>query len=332
MAQSSGPISQGTTAERQFTDVQWRDLFGDEPGVIGDLDGTSYALNLSGGGDVVNVGSTTQISMAKVAGFAHRIPQSNPEPITIPAAVGSTRTDIIGLRYDPAYTGLPGPVRLYRTVGSSASVPSYDASPPGVEDLPLFSITRAVGQALSLATVTRMFPRLAPSLDLPAGASMPTSSPLGTLLRVGKSKYRRELVAGTPTWVSEDTPVVGSVAARDSFYSGNLYAGAMAIVNGYLHLYTGSQWKARNGGKVQYNVGAPTTDAGGAYVFPHGLGAAPRTVQITTGQQASDLLQRVGIVKLLNWDASNIVVSFSRTDTSAYLGGSLLSFDWEAAT
>jgi hypothetical protein len=53
-------------------------------------------------------------------------------------------------------------------------------------------------------------------------------------------------------------------------------------------------------------------------------------VSITTGQQASDLLQRIGVVKLINWDASNIVVCFVRTDTSAYLTASLLSFDWVA--
>lgn len=206
MPESSGPISQGTTAERQFTDVQWRDLFGDEPGVLSDMDGTAYALNLGGGGDVVSVGSTTQASLARVAGFVHRIPQSSPQTITIPAASGSTRTDIIALRYDPAFTGLPGPVRLTRIAGSSASVPAYDASPPGVEDLPLWSITRAVGQALSLATVTRMFPRLSPLLDLPVGQPLPTSSPLGTVVRQGARTSVRQIVSGSPAWVQDPVP------------------------------------------------------------------------------------------------------------------------------
>lgn len=200
MAESSGPISQGTTAERQFTDVQWRDRFGDEPGVLSDMDGSAYAVSLVGGGDVVNIGSSTQASLATVAGFVHRISQSSPTPITIPVASGSVRTDIIALRYDPAFTGAPGPVRLTRIVGSSASVPAYDSSPPGVEDLPLWSITRQPGQALNLATVQRMFPRIAPALGLATTSTLPTSAPLDTLVTQGQTIYRRELVSGSPAW------------------------------------------------------------------------------------------------------------------------------------
>jgi hypothetical protein len=201
VAQSSGPISQGTTAERQFTDVLWRDLLGDEPGVLGDMDGTAYALTLPGSGDVVAVGSASQASLARVAGFAHRIAAGSTEPITVPVASGSTRTDIIALRYDPAYTGLPGPVRLVRIAGTTSAVPTYDATPPGIEELPLFSITRAVGQALNLATVNRMFPRLAPVLDLGTTSALPTSSPLGTIVTQGRNRFQRQLVSGSPAWV-----------------------------------------------------------------------------------------------------------------------------------
>jgi hypothetical protein len=107
-------------------------------------------------------------------------------------------------------------------------------------------------------------------------------------------------------------------------------ASQACIVAGELHVYDGSKWNFKTKGRVMYNVGSPTTDAGGSYVFPHGLGVTPSAVSITTGQQASDLLQRIGVVKLINWDASNIVVCFVRTDTSAYLTASLLSFDWVA--
>lgn len=203
MAQSSGPISQGTTAERQFTDVLWRARFGDEAGVIADIDGTAYALALPGSGDVVSVGSSTQASQATVAGFVHTIPSGTPEPITIPVASGSSRTDIIGLRYDPSYTGLPGPVRLFRTAGTTSSIPAYDASAPGVEDLPLWAITRAPGQALNLATVVRMFPRIAPLLEVATTSPLPTSSPLGTVVRQGVNLYRRQLNPTTPAWVQE---------------------------------------------------------------------------------------------------------------------------------
>lgn len=204
MAESSGPISVGTTAERQFTDVQWRSLFGDEPGIVGDMDGSSYAITLGPTADTITVGSATQASEAKVAGFQHRIPSGAPVSMTIPAAVGSTRTDLIALRYDPSFTGAPGPVRLVRIAGSSSAIPAYDASPPGIEELPLFAITRAVGGLIAAATVTRVSPRIGPVIDLPVGVAQPTSSPLGSILRQGVSQYHRRLVSTTPTWVQDE--------------------------------------------------------------------------------------------------------------------------------
>lgn len=215
MAQSSGPISQGTTAERQFTDAMWRDLFGDEPGVVGDYDGTAYAVSLPTGSDDVAVGSASQASLARVAGFSHRISAGSTEPVTIPAASGAARTDIIALRYDPTFTGAPGPVRLTRIAGTSSNLPTYDASPPGVEDLPLWGITRQPGQALSQATVVRLFPRLAPALDLPAGAPLPTSSPLGATVRQGAAQYRRQLdTSSNPVWVSTVPTAEGAEMLR----------------------------------------------------------------------------------------------------------------------
>lgn len=204
MAQSSGPIAQGTTAERQFSDVLWRDLFGQEPGVLSDMNGSSYALTLPTSGDVVSVGSTSQNSIAQVAGFVHKIPQGSPESITIPAASGSARTDIIALRYDPAYTGSPGPVRLFRIAGSGSSLPAYDATPGGIEELPLWSITRSPSQALSAATVQRMYPRLAPTIDLPPGAPLPTNSPLGTRVYQGATAGWRRALDNTNTavWIA----------------------------------------------------------------------------------------------------------------------------------
>jgi hypothetical protein len=124
-------------------------------------------------------------------------------------------------------------------------------------------------------------------------------------------------------------PAFASTSARNTAIPSPTQ-GQCCTVAGVLHTYNGTKWVFKASGRVQYNVGSPTTDAGGTYTFPHGLGVDPSSVQITTGQQASDLLQRVGVVKLLNHDATNIVVCFVRTDTSAYLTASLLSFDWVA--
>lgn len=204
MTQTSGPISQGTIAERQFTDVLWRDLFGGEPGVIGDLDGTAYAITLPPDSDTAAIGSSTQNSLSMVAGFVHKIPAGAAEGVTIPAANAVARTDLIVVRYDPANTGAPGPCRLVRIEGTNSGQPAYDAAPPGVEDLPLWAVTRQPGQALSQAAVKRVFPRLAPVLNLPDGAPLPTSSPLGTVLQQGRVTYRRELDSSqVPVWVQD---------------------------------------------------------------------------------------------------------------------------------
>jgi len=234
VAQSSGPIAQGTTDERQFTDVMWRDRFGDEAGVLADYDGSAYALTLPSDSDIVTIGSTTQASLATVAGFFHKIAQNSTESITIPAASGSSRTDIIALRYDPTYTGAPGPVRVVRIAGSSSSIPAYDASPPGVEELPLWAITRAVDQNLSQATVQRMFPRLAPAMELSSSSPMPTSSPLGTVLRYGNVDYRREMVGGSPGWVMQAAPrgiLHNPILPSTADFSGGSYT-TIATVSG----------------------------------------------------------------------------------------------------
>ena len=203
MPQSSAPL-----VGVNLSDVDWRDSFGDEAGVLGDLDGTAYKLTLPTNSDDVTIGSATQRSMARVAGFIHRIPAGETESLTIPAASGSARTDIIALRYDPAFTGAPGPVRLARIAGTSVERPTYDAAAPGIEDLPLWQITRQPGQALSQAVVKPLFPRLAPSLGVPADAPLPLSSPLDTVAKRSSEVFRRELGAGgVPVWVNQSPAV-----------------------------------------------------------------------------------------------------------------------------
>lgn len=247
MAQSSAPI-----VGVNLSDVNWRDLFGDEPGVVGDLDGSAYAVTLPPDSEVAQIGSATQPSLARVAGFSHRIPAGQPEGVTIPSASGSARTDLIVLRYDPAHTGAPGPVRLVRIPGTSTGLPVYDAAPPGVEDLPLWSVTRQPGQALSQATVRRVFPRVGPSLLLDAGAPLPLSSPLGTRLRQGGANYTRVSDgSGVPVWSPDfqggalcrpvplrgDTGVGGGFLPLGSTPVLNVPAGRQLNIRATFHVY-----------------------------------------------------------------------------------------------
>jgi hypothetical protein len=188
MTQVSAPV-----VGEQFTDTSWRDLFGDEPGVVGDLDGSAYKITLAPDSDVAQIGSSTQNSTSRVAGFSHKIPIAASEGVTIPAASGSARTDLIVVRYNPDQADPSARVRLARIAGTSAGLPAYDASPPGMEDLPLWAVTRQPGQALSQATLLDLRVRIGPALLIPVGAPLPLSSPLGTRVRQGRIEYQRVL-------------------------------------------------------------------------------------------------------------------------------------------
>lgn len=280
MPQTSGPISQGTATERQFTDTMWRDLFGDEPGVLSDMDGTAYAVTLPSDSDVASIGSMTQASTAKVAGFVHRIPASSPDTLTIPAASGATRTDIISLRYDPNYSGLPGPVRLYRIVGTSSEIPSYDASPPGVEDLPLWAVTRIPGQSLSQATLQRLFPRIVPTLELPSTAALPASSPVAATIYQDRITWRRSASGwdrrGGPAVVLYENPSAGG--------SGVVNVGAGQV--GVLSVNVPASGFVSDDGSVVVTLGLRSTGGGSigtARVSVSGVTAASVGFNVTSG-------------------------------------------------
>jgi hypothetical protein len=204
MAQASWPI-----VGENFSAASWRNLFGDEAGVLGDMDGSSYKITLSTNSDSASIGSTTQDSIGTVGGHGHIIPANTPESITVPPAVGGTITHAIALKYDPTLIAdLPlGPVRLALITGTSANLPNYDGTPPGPEFLPLWAVTRQPGQALSQAVVTQMFTRIGKNLSAHFQTPLPPS-PLGTRARWNGVDYIRELAAGIPSW----RPTTGSTA------------------------------------------------------------------------------------------------------------------------
>ncbi|MHA7620233.1 hypothetical protein ACX12M_17105 [Cellulosimicrobium cellulans] len=204
MPQQSGPIT-GVN----FTDGLWRDLFGDEPAIVGDVNGTAYQITTPTSTDQVLIGSPSQDSIARVGGFAHKIPAGQTEPLTVPPSTDSSvgRTDLIVCRYDPTWGAQePGPVRLHRIAGveGSNARPAYDGGPPGIEDLVHYAITRKQGQALNQAAVVDLRTRTGPSLLLTKDDELPTNVPLGTRARRGRGEFVRELAGspGQPAWVS----------------------------------------------------------------------------------------------------------------------------------
>lgn len=203
MPETSAPRITGTDAERQLDDTLWRDMFGDEAGVIGDYDGSAYKLTLPTSSNVAQVGSTTQASLSVVGGFRHRIPAGETQSVTVPAIASSARTDIIAARLDLAtFTGAPGPVRLVAIEGTSTNLPVYDDAPPGIEDLPLWAITRQSGQSLSQGSVTDLRNRISRVISVPHFGVLPQSAPLGYLADWKGVLYRRTIdSAGNTIWV-----------------------------------------------------------------------------------------------------------------------------------
>lgn len=190
MAQVSGPLGNET-----FTTDEWRETVGDEPGIKGDLNGSSYSITLANNSDVASIGSASQDSIAVVAGVRHRIPAGQAEGITIPAPTSAARTDLIVLRYDPAWDAKPlGPVRLARIAGTEGSgAPAWDSTPPGVEDLPLWEVTRQPGQALSQATTQERRTWTGPNLFVSQSDTkyLPVTPPLGTRVQLGSGPNAR---------------------------------------------------------------------------------------------------------------------------------------------
>lgn len=217
--QQSGPLTGAN-----FTDQQWRNIFGGQAAVVGDRDGTAFKVTLPTSSDVAEVGSTTQDSIAVVGGYALTIPAGQTQSITIPPSTNSTlgRTDLIVALLDLAqFTTAPGPVRLRVITGveGSASRPAYDGGPPGVEHLPLWAVTRRSGQALSQATLTDLRNRTGPHLLAAPGILLPTVVPLGTRATRDGTAYRRDVdTNGVTSWVEEISApqVIDGTSALDS--------------------------------------------------------------------------------------------------------------------
>lgn len=205
-AQESGPLPTET-----FTLGRWRQIFGAEPGIVGDTDGSAFGLTLPPSSDTAEVGSATLESIAIVGGHPLIIPAGTTQSIDIPASTNPTigRTDIIAAQRDSAaFNTDPGPVRLVRIGGTegSAALPSY-SSPL---TLPLWAITRKQGQSLNEAVPRDLRVRRASVFAVPGGTPggiLPQSAPLGTRATRDGTAYRREMVGSSAQWVEESWPV-----------------------------------------------------------------------------------------------------------------------------
>jgi len=280
MAQTSGPIT-----GQNLTDEMWRTMFGAEPGILGDTNGTAFALTLPPGSDDAEVGAPANDSNAVVAGFGIRIPSGEPEPLAIPPSNGGTvgRTDLIVARYDPSWSSTnPGPVRLHRIAGvdGSPTVPSFDSGAPGVEDMPLWQITRRQGEGLNQAAVVDRRRWIGPAMH--SAQAMHSAVPIGTTVLRGDTLMHRRLVGGTAQWFEVD--LTGRRGERPQILIGRAAAFAYPTSASWASLSSDTPVLAGNPASVGMAViGSGTQDnptrirlsQAGLYAFGYRMGVRP---------------------------------------------------------
>src|SRR5690606_39770370 len=81
--------------------------------------------------------------------------------------------------------------------------PSFPTRRSSDLDLPLFAITRKLGQPLASAAVSDLRARMGLMYDVPNGAPLPSFAPLGARASRGTSVWRRDVV-GTSVDRSEE--------------------------------------------------------------------------------------------------------------------------------
>lgn len=119
-------------------------------------------------------------------------------------------------------------------------------------------------------------------------------------------------------------PAYANITARNTAIPSPTQ-GRACTVAGVIHTYDGSGWRWAKRG-----YGIVTTDAGGNIVVTHGLGATPTGVLLTSGPQASDLLNRIVTMNYTGSDGTNFVIYVKRDDTNALLASNTVAFAWEA--
>lgn len=260
--QDSGPLPDET-----FTLGRWRQMFGAEPAIVGDTDGSAFGLTLPPAGDVAEVGSATLESIAIVGGHPLIVPVGTTQSIEIPPSSnsGAGRTDIIAARWDPvAFNTDPGPVRLVRIAGTegSSALPSY-SSPL---NFPLWAVTRKLNDALNQAASRDLRVRTGRNYDVPAVGLLPQSAPMGSRAVRGETVYRRAGVGSSVQWVVESEPstvLTGTSATRDFGIGWQREADCRLVRDGkqrWLHLVM------NRGGN---NSGDITSDSRGGIGDPH---------------------------------------------------------------
>lgn len=215
MTETSFPIK-----GKKFSTADWRSIFGAiSGGIAGDYAGDAYAI-VRGVGDSATVSIMGSDAVCLIGGFAHSIPVvsevKSSVVLTVPAPTSQPRTDLIVARFNPANEAAPGgPISLALvsgTEGNPPPVPTVDGTPPGLQDVPLWSVTRSPGSTMATATIIDL--RVWVGRHIRTSNSVPGVNintlvePIGTTVAIPNpnpggyplTEYRRILSLSTVIW------------------------------------------------------------------------------------------------------------------------------------
>jgi hypothetical protein len=254
--------------------------------------------------------------------------------VTIGAAPGSnSRIDVVWTRQRDANSTVSPDAATVAEVGVSAGTaavsPTKPAIPIGAEELGTVTVaagaTATNGAGVTIANTARL--TVARGADVPV-RTVAERNALTTFIGLTVKRLddggRTERWTGTAWASGSDVPVLASIAARDTYFTGNLRAGASALVAGKTHIYDGSNWRFRLTGEA-----SGTGDASGYLSAAHGGGRTPTHWGMTQGAVADAVNY---VQRLIQWDAdaTNVRVRAVNEDANAYMATNPMKFSWWA--
>jgi hypothetical protein len=152
---------------------------------------------------------------------------------------------------------------------------------------------------------------------------------------LGRKNFTREVLTSADVngfLMDQTVMVFASAAARDVALPSPTPGMHCYLADSGMRLYRspGGIWVRTAAGGYLANV---TSDAGGNYIVPHGLGVLPRWVNITAGGQSTEALNAVIKLLVVNMDSSNLVIRTYRhdgTSGAAYAFSTLFNAFWAA--
>jgi len=223
VSQTSYPV-----VNADHTGAQWRTVQDIGDGIVNDLDGSAYALTVTGS-DTCTIGLGTY----RVDGTAHEI-HTGAETVTL-AAVATPTTYLIGIKVD--FSVETTPAQLSLVSGVKATLLSGLTGSQRI--VPLYEIDRSASTVLSASPRRDYRVWAAEQAYAATLAAASADAPIGAILRTPEGVRLRHLVSGVPAWATLDlkpsaaiTPAVGWAAYAGNGPQARVTADGLLVLSG----------------------------------------------------------------------------------------------------